>query len=267
MIAKNGEYCGERFDTIKALRCHQRHAEKHDDCLSFLSLVTEPVCPWCSSCFSSLQAARNHVDHSMRFGTCHTDAAVHIVKHFQTKKEMICKMCGEEFDDILVYNRHIRQYARSPEFIELSFPNRCSSSSSGCHLHIAHHSNQTTGHRSPKHSGIRRAIQKEEDRCGLCESGPQANRWGSCTDDHNSCEIGIEECTAESHPRGSNRRQNRDGCDRISVKGYASSCRSLDIRNQGNGTTGNRVDMGDSRIAGVPENGASSSRSSQIGQC
>ena len=91
-----GATCGCRFQSKRALRCHQLRSKRngHGRQTSVLSSVITKYCPWCRSTFSTTLKARKHAAASLLSGHCRVDAGAFLWP-ISPPKSFQCSLCCE----------------------------------------------------------------------------------------------------------------------------------------------------------------------------
>ena len=78
LTTRDGNLCGERFPSKKALRAHQLWSSSlgggHGLGGAPLAVVGSNECLWCRSLFSSVGAARQHLREAYEMGHCRVEA-------------------------------------------------------------------------------------------------------------------------------------------------------------------------------------------------
>ena len=85
------------------------------------SFVKIPQCPWCSSLFSTVATARQHVRNSFMGGNCVTDRGITPIKvsQDQSQGDYECQICQKTLKGNDEYNRHVQTHVSPPECITL----------------------------------------------------------------------------------------------------------------------------------------------------
>ena len=100
-----GMTCDRMFGTLKALFAHRRFEHSYRNVL-YPPTVTNQ-CFVCMSTFASQQVAQKHVSKAFRTGRCVCDMSVHAKVQF-SDEDAECLVCGEEFVELSILQRHIR---------------------------------------------------------------------------------------------------------------------------------------------------------------
>ena len=99
ILSEAGAPCGSRFQSKRALRCHQlrSHLHGHGRQTSVFSSVITNHCPWCRSTFSTTLIARKHAAASMLSGHCLVDAGA-FPWPISPSVSLQCSLCDDETD-------------------------------------------------------------------------------------------------------------------------------------------------------------------------
>ena len=115
MKLKSEEYCGRRFNSLKALDKHMMTSEQHEKTISPSpqNCVKSNQGPWCERTFKNKNAAQAHVYRASRDGECQGQKLKDKNLLMRGKKVMsddsyCCKNCQIEFDSLQAYHLHIR---------------------------------------------------------------------------------------------------------------------------------------------------------------
>ena len=97
ILSEAGAPCGYRFQSKRALRCHQLRSKLHGHGrqTSVLSSVITNYCPWCRSTFSSTMIARKHAAASTLSGQRRVDAGA-VPWPISPPKSLQCRLCDDD---------------------------------------------------------------------------------------------------------------------------------------------------------------------------
>ena len=118
-----GATCGCRFQSKRALRCHQLRSKRNGlgRQTSVLSSVITNYCPWCRSTFSTTLKARKHAAASLLPGHCRVDAGA-FPWPISPPKSLQCSLCDEgdtytSIDDL--YDHSVAAHLPKPSHVSL----------------------------------------------------------------------------------------------------------------------------------------------------
>eukprot|EP00929_Paragymnodinium_shiwhaense_P036506 TRINITY_DN1955_c0_g1_i1.p1 TRINITY_DN1955_c0_g1~~TRINITY_DN1955_c0_g1_i1.p1 ORF type:complete len:1600 (+),score=138.99 TRINITY_DN1955_c0_g1_i1:125-4924(+) len=118
---ENGEICGQRFNSLKALRKHQTSSRSKGGSHSLhnvVELILTNQCIFCRSAFATRDAAKRHLRHAMMCGACNTDQG-YLNSRVEAVENPTCRVCGLTFPSLTEYYLHVTQHVRPPEHIVL----------------------------------------------------------------------------------------------------------------------------------------------------
>ena len=97
ILSVTGAPHGWRFQSKRALRCHQLRSNLHGHGrqTSVFSSVITNYCPWCRSTISATLIARKHAAASMLSGHCPVDAGA-FPWPISPPKSLQCRLCDDE---------------------------------------------------------------------------------------------------------------------------------------------------------------------------
>ena len=106
-IRIDGSHCEATFSTYRELCVHRRKATTtHDSPPHVQQLAVTNQCPFCSSSFSSLLSARQHVRHAVTYGACHVDRSYMPIPVKQVT-DISCIVCNNSYANVDQYNWHV----------------------------------------------------------------------------------------------------------------------------------------------------------------
>ena len=123
ILSEAGAPCGSRFQSKRALRCHQLRSKPHghgrQTC--FFSSVITNYCPWCRSTFSSTLTARKHAAALMPPRHCRLDAGA-FPWPISPPESLRCRLCDEcdthtSIDDL--YDHSVAVHLPKPSPVSL----------------------------------------------------------------------------------------------------------------------------------------------------
>ena len=94
-ICENGTICGQMFSTLGALQMHRTHMTNkggEHGRVNIVKMVLSNQCIWCHSAFASVNAAKQHVRHSVMYDQCTVDESF-IYRRLPYKQTSVCPLC------------------------------------------------------------------------------------------------------------------------------------------------------------------------------
>ncbi len=100
-VLEDGTICPYSCSSIRPLATHRIHATKHTG--KFIgAIVVANQCPYCSTDFASIEAARWHVNNAFTTGACKCNKS-NRPNPLAIPSDIVCPFCSEGFVNLAAY--------------------------------------------------------------------------------------------------------------------------------------------------------------------